>query len=83
MYFIYNILNLVKISFMTYITAWAGYRTAERFGGTPILGGMIGMITNLEAINEIAVIVGMHADGPFGAILSAGRGGVIAAVVGA
>ena len=35
--FIHQILSLINTSMMTYLTAWAGYRAAERFGGTPIL----------------------------------------------
>lgn len=80
---IFQFLTLIKLSFMTYITAWAAYRAAERFGGTPILGGMIGMITTLSNIADIAKIVGMDANGPVGEILSVGRGGVIAALIGA
>ena len=29
---VYNLLSLINASFMTYLTAWAGYRAAERFG---------------------------------------------------
>ena len=29
---LYNLLSLVNVSFMTYISAWVGYRAAERFG---------------------------------------------------
>lgn len=68
---------------MTYISAWAGYRATERFGGTPILGGMIGMMTGLEYINSISQILHFDNLGPFGSLLSAGRGGVIAALIGA
>ena len=39
--FIYQILSLINNSMMTFLTAWAGYRAAGRFGGTPILGGML------------------------------------------
>ena len=42
---------------MTYLTAWAGYRAAEKFGGTPILGGMLGMITTLGGIDAISKVV--------------------------
>ena len=34
--FIYQILTLINTSMMTFLTAWAGYRAAERFGGTPV-----------------------------------------------
>ena len=50
---VWNLLALINSSLLTYITAWAGYRAAERFGGTPILGGMLGMITSLSGIDAI------------------------------
>lgn len=81
--FIYTILSLVNTSFMTYITAWAGYRAAERFGATPILGGMLGLITGLDGINTIAQIIGLYnADDSLQSILRAGKGGVLAVIIG-
>ncbi|WP_294547061.1 PTS transporter subunit EIIC [uncultured Pseudoflavonifractor sp.] len=80
---IYNLLSLINTAFMTYITAWAGYRAAERFGGTPILGGMVGMITTLGGIDTISKIIGLYNEAqPLDAILRAGRGGVLAVVIG-
>lgn len=68
---------------MTYITAWAGYRAAERFGGTPVLGGMLGMITGLAGIDAISQLVGLYNEAqPLDAILRAGRGGVLAVIIG-
>ena len=78
-----SFLGLINTSFMTYLTAWAGYRAAERFGGTPILGGMLGLITGLEGINTISQTIGwFNADSPLNSILRSGRGGVLAAVLG-
>lgn len=80
---IYNLLSCINAAFMSYLTAWAGYRAAEKFGGTPILGGMLGMITTLANINTISGAVGLYNDAqPLNAILRAGRGGVLAAVIG-
>lgn len=80
---IYCLLTLINQGFMTYITAWAGYRAAEKFGATPILGGMLGMITTLGGIDTISKIVGLYNEAqPLDAILRAGRGGVLAAVIG-
>ena len=80
---IYNFLVLIQTSFITYLTAWAGYRAAEKFGGTPILGGMLGMITTLSNIDTIATTLGLYDENqPLNAILRSGRGGVLAAVVG-
>ena len=52
--FVYQILSLIHSAMMTFLTAWAGYRAAERFGGTPILGGMLSnMIANLKDMNAM------------------------------
>lgn len=80
---IYNLLTLINQGFLTYLTAWAGYRAAEKFGATPILGGMLGMITTLGGIDNISQAVGLYnAETPLNAILRSGRGGVLAAVIG-
>ena len=82
--FLYQILTLIHSSMMTFLTAWAGYRASERFGGTPILGGMLGMITSLEGINFIALLMGLYnADAPLDSILRSGKGGVLAVIAGA
>lgn len=78
-----SLLGLINTAFMTYLTAWAGYRAAEKFGGTPILGGMLGMITTLGGIDAISKVVHLYNEAqPLDAILRAGRGGVLAAVIG-
>ncbi len=85
LFIIHQILTMINTAFMTYITAWAGYRAAEIFGATPILGGMLGMITTMANINNIAPLVGMWvAEGgdPLNAVLRAGRGGVLAVILG-
>lgn len=82
--FIYQILTLIHGSMMTFLTAWAGYRASERFGGTPILGGMLGMITSLDGINFIAMLMGLYnAEAPLDSILRSGKGGVLAVIAGA
>ena len=82
--FIYQILSLINTSMMTFLTAWAGYRASERFGGTPILGGMLGMITSLDGINRIAAIMGLYNQAvPLDSVLCSGKGGVLAVIAGA
>ena len=56
---IYQLLNLVNVSFMTYMTAWIGYSAAGRFGATPILGGMLGQLPLKDAVRAGVCI---HAD---------------------
>lgn len=78
---VYFLLNLISISFSTYITAWAGYKAAEKFNATPILGGMLGMIISLDSINSLSSLLGLYnAEVPLDSILRAGRGGVLAAI---
>lgn len=80
---IVNLLQGISAAFMTYLTAWAGYRAAKTFGGSPILGGMVGMFTTLSNVDAIATALGLYNDAqPLDAILRAGRGGVLAAVIG-
>ena len=82
--FIYQILTLINSSMMSFLMAWAGYRASERFGGTPILGGMLGMITSLDGINKIAAIMGLYNSAvPLDSILCSGKGGVLAVIAGA
>ena len=78
-----GLLTLINTSFMAYLPAWAGYRAAERFGGTPILGGMMGLVTGLDGINTLSQTIGwFNTDSPLDSILRSGRGGVLAAVIG-
>ena len=82
--FIHQILSLINGSVMTFLTAWAGYRASERIGGTPILGGMLGMITSMEGINVISSVLGLYNnERPLDSILRSGKGGVLAVIVGA
>ncbi len=81
---VYQILSLINTAMMSFLTAWAGYRAVERFGGTPILGGMLGMITSLDGINKIADIMGLYNSAvPLDSILYSGKGGVLAVIAGA
>ena len=80
---IWQLLTVLNLSFMSYLTAWAGYRAAEKFGATPILGGMLGMITTLDGINQIALLLGLYnEETPLDSILRAGKGGVLAVIIG-
>ena len=82
--FVYQILSLIHTAMMTYLTAWAGYRATEHFGGTPILGGILGMITSLDGINRISAIMGLYnTENPLDSVLSSGKGGIFAVIAGA
>lgn len=84
LYGLYQVLNLINVSFMTYMTAWIGYCACKRFGGTAILGGMLGMITCLDGINVFSQSIGLfNAAEPLNSVLCTGRGGILAAIIGA
>ncbi len=85
LFIVHQFLTMINTAFMGSITAWAGYRAAEKFGATPILGGMLGAITAMANINNIAPLVGMwvpEGGDPLNAVLRAGRGGVLAVILG-
>lgn len=83
LYTIWNILTLVSTAFFSYMMGWVGYRAAERFGATPILGGVLGMLTNLSNVDDISKTFGLYNDAqPLSSILRAGRGGIIAVILG-
>lgn len=83
LFILQQFLTMVNTAFMTYITAWAGYRAAGKFGATPILGGMLGMMTTMPNIDTISSLVGLYNDTqPLDAVLRAGRGGVLAVILG-
>ena len=82
--FVHQVLTLINTAMMSYLTAWAGYRAVERFGGTPILGGMLGMITSLDGINRISNLMGLYNSAvPLDSVLCSGKGGVLAVIAGA
>lgn len=81
---LYYLLTLVSNAFMSFMPAWVGYSACDKFGGTAILGGMLGMITGLSEVNDLAQAVGLYnAADPAASILCSGRGGVLAAILGA
>ena len=87
LFILHQFLTMINTAFMGSITAWAGYRAAEKFGATPILGGMLGAITAMANINTISQQVGGFfwvAEGAdaLNAVLRAGRGGVLAVIFG-
>ena len=81
---LYQLLSIINVSFMTYMTAWTGYCACQRFGGTAILGGMLGMITCLGSIDDLAMTLGLYStEDPLNSVLCANRGGILAAIIGA
>ena len=80
---IFNFLKIINQCLLAYLSAWAGYRAAEKFGATPVLGGMLGMITILGGIDDISKLLGWYDNNvALNSILRSGRGGVLAALLG-
>lgn len=73
---IHIVLGLIATSVNTYLPAWVGFSAAKIFGATPILGGMLGIVTVLDNIGLIAERTGMSS------FLHVGSGGAISAMAG-
>lgn len=67
-----RLLSGVSAAFIAFISAWAGYRAAEVFGGTPVLGGMLGLFMTADRIGGIENSI-------FG---RTGSGGILAVLAG-
>lgn len=81
---VYHLLTLVNTAFFGFMPAWVGHSACGRFGGTAILGGMLGMITGLDGIDALSQTAGLYnLSDPSASVLCAGRGGIIAAILGA
>lgn len=80
---LYQLLTMVNTAFFGFMPAWVGYSASKVFGGTAILGGMLGMITGLDGIDTLSRAAGLYnAADPAASILCAGRGGILAAILG-
>ena len=73
----YNFLVLINNSFTSLLPCWIGFYTVKMAGGSPILGGMLGVATGLSEINSIASYLNVNG------ILYPGAGGVLASFFGA
>ncbi|MFM1524813.1 PTS transporter subunit EIIC [Helcococcus bovis] len=77
------VLKLFSGSFLGYFAIYTGIRSAEVFGATPALGGMIGAISIGANINEISKIFGLFNEKvPLESILFTGKGGIIGVIFG-
>lgn len=80
---LYSILNLINTAFQAYLPAWVGYSAAMRLGATPILGGMLGLITILPQVDDLSRVLGLfNTADPLNSVLCGGRGGVAAVFFG-
>lgn len=80
---IYNLIYLIGIAFLSYLSIFTGVRAAKQFGVNEMLGGMIGAISIDGTISTIAAAVGwVNEDVAARSILAPNAGGIIGVVVG-
>lgn len=78
-----NLCSLFGASFLSYFAIYTGIRSAEIFGATPALGGMIGAASIGSQIVTISTALGLYnAEVPLESILTTGKGGIIGIIVG-
>ncbi|GLF97151.1 PTS transporter subunit EIIC [Streptomyces yaizuensis] len=68
------VLTALSGGFMTLLPVFVGWSAAREFGGTPVLGGVVGSIVVFPGVERIEV---------FGQRLSPGQGGVLGALAAA
>lgn len=70
-------------AFLAYFAIYTGIRSAEVFGATPALGGMIGAISIHQNIVAISTFLGLYNEAvPLESILTTGKGGIIGVIFG-
>ena len=75
------IFGLFGGAFLGYFAIFTGIRSAEVFGATPALGGMIGAISIGANIVEISKIIGLfNEEVPLESVLTTGKGGIIGVI---
>ena len=77
------IFSLTGSAFLGYFAIFTGIRSAEVFGATPALGGMIGGISIGANIVEISKMMGLYNEvSPLESILTTGKGGILGVILG-
>lgn len=70
-------------SLFAYFAIFVGINSANEFGATPALGGVIGAITISGNINIFSKALGLYnAEVPLNSILIPGKGGIIGVIIG-
>ncbi len=72
-----DVMNIIKNGIFSYLVIYVGINSANEFGASPALGGVIGGVT---------LLTGMNAENPLkniftGDNLSAGQGGIIGVII--
>lgn len=70
-------------AFLGYFAIYTGIRSAEVFGATPALGGMIGAMSIGANVVEISKMLGLYNEAvPLESVLTTGKGGIIGVIFG-
>lgn len=78
-----TIFSLFGGAFLAYFAIYTGIRSAEVFGATPALGGMIGAISIGAQINDISRFLGLlNEEVVLESVLTTGKGGIIGVIFG-
>lgn len=78
-----TVLSLFGGAFLSYFAIYTGIRSAEVFGATPALGGMIGAISIGAQINDISKLLGLlNEEVILESVLTTGKGGIIGVIFG-
>ena len=77
------IFSLFGSAFLGYFAIFTGIRSAEVFGATPALGGMIGGMSIGAALVDISMMLGLYNEAvPLESVLTTGKGGIIGVIFG-
>jgi len=80
---IYNLIALIGVAFLSYLSIFTGVNAAKQFGVSPMLGGMIGAASTNATITTIANALGWtNEEVAAKSILAPNAGGIIGVVVG-
>ncbi|MDR1567223.1 MAG: PTS transporter subunit EIIC [Streptococcaceae bacterium] len=71
-----EVLNIIKNGIFAYLVLYTGINSANEFGATPSLGGVIGGVTMLTGMNIEKPLPNLFTNGT----LSAGQGGIIGVI---
>lgn len=78
-----TMLQLIGGGFLSYFAIYTGINSANKFGATPALGGMIGAMSIMGQIVTISQTFGLYnAEVPLESILTTGKGGIIGVIAG-
>ena len=78
-----SLCSLFGDAFLGYFAIYTGLRSAEVFGATPALGGMIGAASIGAQIDSISTALGLfNTEIPLDSILTTDKGGIIGVIVG-